>query len=168
MRKLSKEAAGNLHVDLELSRDFLISFSRFEYALKEKLYVHKGDAVKPLKVNYSKFGADIRDRFKEKMTGDPTLKKAVEYFCSEPPKEQIWDGEKPRWSEQETGVEATSDNMIQLIYRVRNNLFHGGKGWLHPEGNNERDKLLMEYALEILEAMLDCDEALKHEFSSYQ
>lgn len=168
MRKLSEEAAGNLHIDLDLSRDFLIVFSRFEFALKQKLYVHKGDTERDLKVNYSKFGVDIRDEFKSKIDGNPNLKKAVGYFCSEPPKKQIWNGEKPCWSEPETGLEASSDVMIQLIYRVRNNLFHGGKGWLKPEGNIERDKKLMEYALVILNAMLDCDEELRHEFSSYQ
>lgn len=57
--------------------------------------------------------------------------------------------------------------MLVLVYRVRNNLFHGGKGWLPPEGNRDRDHRLMRDALTIIEAIVDIDDDLKTIFLSY-
>ena len=168
MHALTRKASDNLHIDMQKALEFYVVFSRFEYALKEQLYVHKGKKPKNLEVNFDTFAKDIRTNFAKAILDEATLKVAVSYFCQNPPRKQIWDGTKPDWSPAETGVQPTSYEMLLLIRQVRNNLFHGGKGWLSPEGNAERDKILMTHAITMIAAMIECHADVKQAFSSFQ
>jgi hypothetical protein len=166
---LASEAAGNLHVDRELAFDFLVIFSRFEYALKEMKHVHKnGKLPRNLDVDYSGYAQNIEGVFAARIKSSDSLKAAVEYFCQSPPRRQIWDGFRPDWAAPETGLKPSASQMLVFTFRVRNNLFHGGKGWLAPEGNIDRDRRLMESAIAIIQAVLEIDEELLSAFSSYQ
>ncbi|ODT17898.1 MAG: hypothetical protein ABS35_24825 [Kaistia sp. SCN 65-12] len=169
MRTLIEEAAGNLHIEKKAALEFLIVFSRFEYALKERHFVHKAPPVpRDLQVNYSDYAQSIRDPFAQAYEANAKLKEAADYLCFHPPRRQIWDGTKPDWAPPEANAKPSSHQMLVFIFRVRNNLFHGGKGWLPPEGNAERDKTLMAHSLTIIDAILEIDSDLKQAFSSFQ
>ncbi len=162
---LASDISENLYIDKGLAYDFLVVFSRFEYALKELGHVHKnGPIPRNLEVNYSGYALSIEKYFAGKYAASDKLKSAVDYFCTEPPRRQIWDGAKSNWASPEAGTGPTAHNMLVLVYRVRNNLFHGGKGWLPPEGNHDRDHRLMYNALTIIEAVLDIDDDLRRIF----
>ena len=166
---LASEASGNLHIDKTLAFDFLVVFARFEYALKEMKHVHKnGKLPKNLEVNYSGYAQGIEDKFAVKYKSSESLKVAVDYFCQSPPLRQIWDGTNPDWAPAEVGLKPSAHQMLVFVFRVRNNLFHGGKGWLRPEGDKERNHRLMRGALTILQAILEIDDDLRMAFSSYQ
>lgn len=136
-------------------------FSRMEYALKAAGYLveHTTDA----KANWSKFAADIDQRFREMVAEDAALADAVAYFQGDPPKKQVvidgqitWSGVLPE-ANSETGV------TLLLVSRVRNNLFHGGKfgaRWVDPP----RSKALVPRALTILRSSLKSSPAVEAAF----
>jgi hypothetical protein len=54
--------------------------------------------------------------------------------------------------------------IFELVRRVRNNLFHGGKFQNGPEKDASRDQELLDAGITIMQACLDFDTNLRHWF----
>ncbi|TPJ41047.1 hypothetical protein [Mesorhizobium sp. B2-7-1] len=168
MHPLAKRAVGNLQIDLQLALDFFLIYSRFEYAAKDNGHVQKSATPIELKLAHGSLAGRINSDFETRIASDDTLKKAVAYYENEPPKKQIWDGKKPDWKETVQQEPMRSERLLIWLTRVRNNLFHGGKGFAPESKKIERDTFLLQHGLVIIQAVLDCDEDMRNSFSSYQ
>lgn len=164
---LFEHAIGNLQIDRELAFRFLAIFARFEYALKAAKFVFQGENERDLSADFDCFARVIATPFQEKLEeGDAGLVDARAYYHEHPPQKQIWNGDEPDWKEALPQNRTASALLLILIRRVRNNLFHGGKGWKRPDV--ERDHLLMAHGLRLLEVMIACEPAVSAEYSTYQ
>ena len=100
--------------------DFFYLFARFEFALKA-LGFHKGDG--DAQPSWDRFAKVLSERFN---FDDPHVKKAVDYYFSNPPKKQIIKNGELDWKTVPPNQGKLKDLFLYLR-RVRNNLFHGGK-----------------------------------------
>ena len=117
---------------IQLCSDFLILYSRFEYALKECGFLQNGNRVMASIADYAD---SISGIFNPKP--ESQLEKAVNFIIGSPPKIQIRNGNNLTWQDQ-----IIEGNEIQVLpeylRRVRNNLLHGGKfyGGIETESRN--------------------------------
>jgi hypothetical protein len=141
---------------------FFTVFSLFEYALKSTTY--KRLANGKVEVMWDSFARDISPNFVPNPGSE--LEAAVNYLMISPPKKQILNA-MGRISFENPVVRPaniTNDTvwLSQLIRRVRNNLFHGGKFEFDPV----RDTQLLNHSLTILEAWAqlhpDVEQALRN------
>jgi hypothetical protein len=151
-----------LNLDRQLACEFLAVFARYEFALKAVGFAD-GDA-REVKASWDRYSRAIDAQFTRLV--DEELNLAVDYLLREPPKKQILVDGRIRW------VDAPPDphlprtgQVLGMVRRVRNNLFHGGK-FLVPPGGGERDELLVTRSLVVLRACLrlnaDVAEAYAH------
>jgi len=128
------------HLDEGLVLRFFAAFSRFEYALKAV-----NGAADP---NWVAFAKAVEEQFAALRMQDEQLREAVDALLVKPPRKQTssqeWDTPAPQ------GAPASALNLLLLVRRVRNNLFHGGKAQRGVDG--ERDNRLA------------CDERVRDRF----
>lgn len=161
-------AIGNLHLDRDLAFQFLVEFARFEFALKAARFVYQGENERNLEVDFDCFARAIAEPFQKRLgNGDEDLIAARNYFHELPPQKQIWNGHGPDWKEALPQNQVESAFLLILLRRVRNNLFHGGKGWKRPDDTLDRDNKLLKHGLKIMEAMIDCSPEVSLEFTTF-
>lgn len=88
----------------------------------------------------------------------PALRDALEYVRNNPPMVQMARSGRSVFEQQDprgTGNEA----ICELLKRIRNNLIHGGK-----QPYTQRDRRLVNAALEIIEGFLEADDDLRAAF----
>ncbi len=147
--------------DKELIFRFFAVFSRFEYALKRsKTRLKDGDAT----ADWDAYGGELRGRFAS--VPAQTFQDACTYLKSEPPKKQVIENGVLKWKNTYEGnVRFTENDVLILVRRVRNNLFHGGK---YPSGpvvdDMERNNKLVRCALTVLETCLELSPEVAHMF----
>ena len=140
----------NMNIDNKLICDFLAIFSRMEFALKASIKYADGNE-KGISADWDAFAKDYAS-FIEK--DDCELEKAIDYLFANAPKKQVLkDGELKFILTNNT--ERTTNQLLILVRRVRNNLFHGGKYHPNDEG---RDELLIVHTLKILEKCVQLDD----------
>ena len=164
--KLAETAIGNLHIDKGKAFDFFAVYARYEYAAKACGHVQKSAQQIDLKIVPKSVADAIEKKFQAKLAASADLTKAVDYYRKYPPKKPVWDGAAPKWVD----VPHTEKGSLLLLLhlaQVRNNLFHGGKGWKAEDGA-DRDNLLIEHGLILLGAIISSEETLEYEFSSFQ
>lgn len=160
---MARTTRTNATVDRELNRlaDALFTtFARFEYALKAAGY-HKGDGR--AESNWRAFAERIPALFDDPQ--DASLREAVDYILTHPPKRQVIIGGNLAWSDNPPQTDLRSDLVLLYVRRVRNNLFHGGKfngRWFEPD----RSDLLLRHSLTILHACLDASPDVNEAFYS--
>jgi len=120
-------------VDKDLLFEFFITFSRFEYALKESdffqwLNTERTNGFKPpnAQPDWDRFAVSLRDSFRaDKMD---KLCEACEYIELSPPFRQVIVNNDILW---ETPIRPEGEKQIDFLLRMircfRNNLFHGGE-----------------------------------------
>jgi hypothetical protein len=91
-------------------------------------------------------------------------KEAVALLQSEPPKKQVVSDGRLAWSADRYTGSFDLARIFDLVRRVRNNLFHGGKFPEGPEADISRDQKLLDAGIVIMQACLDFDEHLRHCF----
>ncbi|EEJ2708096.1 hypothetical protein B5637_004398, partial [Salmonella enterica subsp. enterica serovar Kiambu] len=122
----------HLYVSEKLILDFICVFSRLEYALKVSGFA-RGDSKK-VEPCWDCFAKKINDNFLKIENED--LKKAVGYLLESPPRKQILSEGKIIFQDQPVDKkQRTTQQLLLMIRRVRNNLFHGGK--YCPDGEKE-------------------------------
>ncbi len=141
--------------------EFLILFSRFEYALKRTRNVKtaNGDAD----ANFEKFVAKNEVKFNPKRTN--ALEEAVNYLLEFPAKKQIMEDYQLKFVENP----ATKNGPIALrvfhcIRITRNNLFHGGKFPHRTEPEISRNEKLINYCIIALKEFLNFDNDVSNFF----
>jgi len=142
-----------LHMPKELACEFLAVFSRFEYALKSTGYV-KGNGDW-LRVAWKQFGRDVDERFRTDMTKE--VIDAVGFLTDQPPRKQVFSKglrfkDCPPDAQQPKAVQ-----VLLMVGRVRNNLFHGGKYLSEGETEAGRNEHLVRCSVIVLEYCLRLD-----------
>lgn len=110
------------------SARFLMLFSRFEYALKKLGYVQQsGERVL---IQWRRFAAETHLNLP---LDDPLIVR-TRPLVSMPPAKQVVRNGQLEWLPEEapTGEEIDLQWLLDMTYRLRNNLFHGGKWPFDP------------------------------------
>ena len=145
---------GNLDA---LVYEFFRTFARFEYALKDSGF-HRPDRNNA-EADWTRFAdsAPVRGALDDPV--DAGLTEATDYILNHPPNKQIIENGAVTWSDRPPDAASQSGRVLGFVCRVRNNLFHGGKGnqhWIDPE----RTELLLKHGLTILRGCLDASEGV--------
>lgn len=88
---------------------------------------------------------------------DAGLTEATDFLLNHPPNKQVIENGTVTWSERPPDAASQSGRVLGFVRRVRNNLFHGGKGnqhWFDPE----RTERLLSHSLTILRGCLEASE----------
>lgn len=141
---------------------FLITFSRFECALKESsFHNHSPQRLEP---DWDLFIKSIRDEFNPNITTE--LKKAVNYILNHPPKIQIYDNNCVMWKQREFTNEPLINKLSIYIRSIRNNLFHGGKFNGTFKEDESRNYQLLNNSIIILNNWLNLNDVVKENFQN--
>jgi hypothetical protein len=147
----------------DLATDFLLRFSRFEYALKAMgiLKEHKGVPV--AEANWDSFAAQFSDRLSK--YDAPNFQEARRIILENPPKKQVIQDGAIKWATSAFEGRMADEELLLYVRRVRNNLFHGGKfngNWLDPARSYD----LLQQSLVVLEACLSVSKELKEAYEN--
>ena len=109
-----------------------------------------------MKADWGRFGKQIDEKFR----GNPNEKiaDAIEYLLKHPPRKQILSEKVVEFQDcPPTENFRQAVQVLLMVRRVRNNLFHGGK--YLPDGETEagRNKRLVACSMQVLEYCLDMD-----------
>lgn len=139
----------------KLLLDFFLTLAQFEFALKNSgFHVRRpGELCYPAHPDWDRFAESLRNSFDAGRT--PTLRKASDYLLISPPWEEVviesglgWNTKPPEESL------PTIVRLIRCVRRIRNNLFHGGKFTTLPIQDGNRNRVLFQSALVVLEECL--------------
>ena len=113
--------------------DFLLVFSRFEAALKCARYARQ-EGVR-LFVEWRRF---VRENQPAAADNNPLPVNDLRVLIEHPPARQQIIRERFEFPAEAPGREPVdSEWLLEMVYRVRNNLFHGGKWPVQPERDAE-------------------------------
>jgi hypothetical protein len=158
-------------VDKDLLFEFFLTFSRFEYALKEsdffkRLNTERTNCFKPpnAQPDWDRFAVSLRDSFSADKKDE--LREACEYIELSPPFRQVIVNNDILW---ETPLRPEGENQIEFLLRLvrcfRNNLFHGGEyNNLGIQEITERIEGLLKSSLIILKECLALSPAVSKAF----
>ncbi len=154
----------NLKINPKLVCNFLALFSRIEYSLKATIIYAQGNSKK-VDPNWDKFANNIDKLFLKRIGENKKLKKAVDYIINNPPKKQIINNGKLEFINSSfDNTQKSTQQIILMVRRVRNNLFHGSKYHINPDN---RDKKLIIYSLRILSECIKLDNDIYDEFYKF-
>ena len=144
--------------------NFFVCFSRFEYAAKaQELHVDLGERQRcDLKVDWRKVAERLDEKFVYLSKQNPKIQEAVKYFANEPPQKQVLKAGGPQFTLPKEPNVSETEVLLLALRRIRNNLFHGGKGIKREDLN--RDQKLVDLGLIILEGLIESDDILQHDF----
>ena len=140
--------------DRKLVCDFLVVFSRFESALKHRNYFREREENDGrFVIERGRFARDIQSQLATRLNS-PEARRPIQYLLEHPPMEQVASGNTLTWERVPPHGPRRIDArfLMDAIYRVRNNLFHGGK-WPHDPA---RDPHLLQATLAAIENFLEC------------
>ncbi len=137
----------HLHMPHELAIEFMVAFSRAEYALKSAGYaIGNGKLVNPA---WDEYANEIHSDFCN--LEDKNITDKASYLLDEPPRKQVLNEQKVEFKDQIIDNNQKSTQQLLLMVRtVRNNLFHGGKFLPNGEHETGRNQRLVESSLAIL------------------
>lgn len=145
---------------IDLCSDFLILYSRFEYALKECGFLQNGNRVLASIENYAE---SINEIFRPEP--ESKLEKAVDFIIEYPPKTQIKIRTNLIW--QDNPKEGNSIQVLpEYLRRVRNNLLHGGKFYGRIETGSRNWNLVLNSMI-IIEHWIDLSDNVKGKFREF-
>lgn len=143
--------------------NFFYIFSRFEFALKATGFLYGDNSS--VSAGWDKFAESIDRKYKLVQITSVQFHRSAKYLFDHPPQKQIKNkSNKLDWKE--AGLVSSYDfkNLLLLVRRIRNNLFHGGKFISGSIKGSERDKFLIECSLIILKECLELNEEVKNKF----
>jgi len=148
--------------------EFFVKFSRFEYALKRAGYL---DTTRNrVEVDWNKFAENIGQGFQDRLSHPEyaQLNSAVEFLQNQPPKKLVLQSgtDDLCWKKSDPSQGDVVKNILVLLRRIRNNLFHGEK----PRtivGGSQRGKKLIKHGLTIIETCLELDQQVSQLASSF-
>jgi hypothetical protein len=126
---------------------FFATFVRFEFAMKQCGYLRWTEDDDVALACRRKLAAALPDHFFQSVRDGQTAPVLIE----RPPKDLfVQDGAQPQFGDQPPAP-TTTMQLLDAVWRVRNNLFHGNK--MYP-ADRERDAALMDDALAVLDAIM--------------
>ena len=129
---------------------FFLAFSRFEYALKRAGFLRK-EKIPKAEADWDRFSQENNAAF-ERLFKSQRLQSACDFYDKNPPKKQIYKDGTLDWGEAPQQNPTYLLNLLRMVRRVRNNLFHGGK-FSSLITEPARDRNLIKNSLTILK---DC------------
>lgn len=148
---MSKQFLANVALDHDLLFEFFLTFAQFEFALKTADFV-TGD-LREAKPDWPRFGASLDLGMARQ---DPNCAAAVDYLGLHPPWRQVVTANGLAW---DSSVGFTRldrmDQVLDLVRRVRNNLFHGGKFNNEVHSGPGRNELLLRHSITVLHRCLE-------------
>ncbi|SIT49253.1 conserved hypothetical protein [Paraburkholderia piptadeniae] len=97
---------------------------------------------------------------------DEQFEQSVDYLLRHPPRKQVLREGRIHWQESvPDGNLKKAQQVLLMVRRVRNNLFHGAKVW-SPErgGDRDRDVLLVTSALTVIKGCVALREEVDYAF----
>lgn len=137
-------------INRDLVLEFFLKLSRLEYALKLSGYF-TGNENKA-KPDWDRFANEISNQFNSASTVE--LETACTYYLALPPYKQVVTHGNLDWNRAMPEHGSDISKLLVLVRRVRNNLFHGGKYNPQEESETERNTLLLQFGLIILNEAL--------------
>lgn len=144
---------------------FLAVFSRFEFALKRGGFASGGpQRVDP---NWDQFAAAIAQHFDFAAPADVAA--AVTYIEQNPPHKEVLVNNAVAWAANvRPPGESRMQSLLIHVRVIRNNLFHGGKYPEAPPLDPDRDTVLLQHGLMILDACLSvCENHFQAVFARF-
>lgn len=142
---------------LALCSDFLMLYSRFEYALKEEGFLHTRPYAMASIDSYVTAISELFDP-----DSSENLKLAVGFILNDPPRKFMQENGVMIW-EVVMKEGATVIQLAEYIRRIRNNLMHGSKFYGLIEAGS-RNWQLIESAMVIIEYWINLNRNVKDKF----
>jgi hypothetical protein len=151
----------DLRIDKNLVLNFLTVFSRFEYTLKRMGYLRANDGG--ILVDWDRFASTYQTSYEA--LDKKIIEEQLTYLLNEPPKKQRIIEGSLRWTDQaRPSRENNLIDILNLVRRVRNNLFHGGKFSDSLSPDPERNTKLLNASLSVLAFCLSIDKIIYETF----
>lgn len=145
-----------LSFDPHLAFEFLSVFARYEFALKAGGFADGDD--RGVTAAWDRYAASIDAQFARLESAE--LSAAIEYLLGHPPKKQVLANGELAWRDLPPNAkQPRAVQVLLMVRRVRNNLFHGGK-FLPTKAGNDRDRLLVNHSLVVLRACLPLNDRI--------
>lgn len=154
------EIRGISQIEQELAYKFFVIFSRFECTAKVWGYTAPSPNGQ-IKIDRGCIAQKVKDNFDELLKQDKDLQEAIDFYSAHPPKKQTLQNNKVIFMPVCDSAPIVL-RLLNAVGRVRNNLFHGGKGF--DDTDEERSEKLVEYGATIMLAIVQCDENLNSYF----
>lgn len=153
-------------IDQKLLLDFFLTFSRFEFALKNSgFFVKRRDTSLPYEArpDWDSFAQRLKGVFHADAT--PRLRDACDHLLYNPPWREVVSGDSLGWdaTAEDDGL-SEIERLLRYVRRIRNNLFHGGKFSALPGLETGRNVALLEDSLVILRECLRLAEEVRREY----
>jgi hypothetical protein len=140
----------------ELLLNFFLTFSRFEYGLKNSgVFIRHPARPKgplPAEPDWDTFAVSLRTVFDS--TKSEELKEACRYLFESPPNKQVIVNGAPAWETPTRDQVTDFEFLLRAVRIVRNNLFHGGKYKIELHETTERTEKLLRSTLVVLNECL--------------
>jgi len=155
-----------LGIDEHLAAGFFIVFSRFEYALK-RTPGYASESTNDVRPDWDKFANDHDARFDRGRTDE--LETAVDYLLNNPPEKQVLSDGVLGWKPVPGENVPLLRQLLCVVRRVRNNLFHGGKfpPPFGPVAEPGRNSALLQSCVIVLEESLSLSRRVKANFHEH-
>ena len=150
---------------MQLVLEFFVVFARFEYALKEAGYFrcHRDRIA----ADWTKFSSANNEAFRKQYERNEQTKLLIDGFNTLAPRVHRCNSHDGLYWGEQNDPQGTADldATVQSLKTIRNNLFHGSKNALLPEGpQGHRDEKLLKSALEVLYALVGLNHDVKSAF----
>ncbi len=157
---MGEEFLTNVALDHDLLFEFFLTFARFEFSLKAAGFV-TGDH-REAKPDWLGFGETLDLDLARQ---DSKCAEAIDYLGLHPPWRQVMKANALAW---DSTVAFTRLDRLQcvldLVRRVRNNLFHGGKFNDEVHSGPGRNELLIRHSLSVLHRCLELSESVAERY----
>jgi hypothetical protein len=151
-----------LKIPTDRACDFLGVFARSEYALKAAGFA-RGDE-RQAEADWDAFAQAIADDFD--LSKNHNLRAAVDYLLTKPPKKQVLKNKSLQFFDAPPDKnQRRAQQVLLMVRRVRNNLFHGGKFLPVPTGDPDRDKLLIQHSLTVLRTCISLHNGVSRNYA---
>lgn len=151
----------HLELPRELVLKFVVTFARFENCAKTLLLIEE-NSNRPV-VSWQKVASRIDEVFQRTVQSDKQLRRLVDWLKREPPQKQVLVGGRPSFQARFPSGQNDTEILLVLIARIRNNLFHGSKGFEREDA--VRDEDLLTAGLELLHRFVASDEEFQRHFN---
>jgi hypothetical protein len=166
LKTFLKQVDEKIDFERQLSYAFFITFSRFEYALKNSNYLIGGQLNRKAEADWDQFARSNEAHFNSQ--SHKSLADAVNYIQQAPPKKQIVNANNALdWIDSVPAADYNGRQLewlLLMIRRIRNNLFHGGKYPNFMVAEPSRDRELIMSSLLILNEALNLELRVRDEF----